>query len=274
MQGAFAQNPRPVGPAGDLAFHLRGGSANVSLKEDAAIKPRPRTLLNTRFQSRQLFGIAAIMNYALQVVRGRAGASTIKLVDGVNSIGRHDDCLIRIRSSQVSRRHCELLEDGGSLLLRDLGSSNGTYVNGKRVLGQQRLSPGDVITVGGVTLRVEQLQEATGAKPGSPSGPARAGDTAELEAIPDPDAALEAQLDDEEFEIAIEDDTEHLDLIPLDDETQPPKPAPKSKPAAKGAPKSAAPAEEEPEGAAPAKTADEEAAVAQFLMDLKLDEDD
>jgi pSer/pThr/pTyr-binding forkhead associated (FHA) protein len=45
------------------------------------------------------------MKYALQVVRGRAGTSTIKLLDGVNSIGRHDDCIIRIRSSQVSRRH-------------------------------------------------------------------------------------------------------------------------------------------------------------------------
>ncbi|MGD0040031.1 MAG: FHA domain-containing protein, partial [Isosphaeraceae bacterium] len=31
-------------------------------------------------------------------------------MDGVNSIGRHDDCQIRIRSSQVSRRHCQLFE--------------------------------------------------------------------------------------------------------------------------------------------------------------------
>ena len=66
------------------------------------------------------------MNYALQVMRGRSDANTLRLMDGVNSIGRHDDCLIRIRSSQVSRRHCELFEEENQLILRDLGSSNGT----------------------------------------------------------------------------------------------------------------------------------------------------
>ena len=50
------------------------------------------------------------MNYVLQVVRGRSASTTLKLADGVTSIGRHDDCLIRIKSSQVSRRHCELFE--------------------------------------------------------------------------------------------------------------------------------------------------------------------
>ena len=81
------------------------------------------------------------MNYILQIVRGRSETNTLRLMDGVNSIGRHDDCLIRIRSSQVSRRHCELHLDRGKLLVRDLGSSNGTFVNGKRVLGQQALKP-------------------------------------------------------------------------------------------------------------------------------------
>ena len=100
------------------------------------------------------------MNYVLQVVRGRSATTTLKLADGVTSIGRHDDCLIRIKSSQVSRRHCELLEDGDKLTIRDLGSSNGTFVNGKRVLGQQRLKHGDELTVGAVTLRVAKLGQA------------------------------------------------------------------------------------------------------------------
>ena len=77
------------------------------------------------------------MNYVLQVVRGRSASTTLKLTDNVTSLGRHDDCVIRIKSSQVSRRHCELFEVGGQLMLRDLGSSNGTYVNGKRVMGEQ-----------------------------------------------------------------------------------------------------------------------------------------
>jgi pSer/pThr/pTyr-binding forkhead associated (FHA) protein len=214
------------------------------------------------------------MNYALQIVRGRAESSTIKLMNGVNSIGRHDDCLIRIRSSQVSRRHCELYEDGGSLLVRDLGSANGTYVNGKRVLGQQRLSVGDVITIGGVTLRVEQLEAAarpSGAQPGAP----KSGDTAELQAIPDDEEILE--FEDEEFEVAIEEQPEHLDLIPLDDEPPPQEPQSKpSKPAPSASEAAKAPTPMEVSAKPPTTehSADEDAAVAQFLMDLKLDEDE
>src|SRR5262245_6874840 len=94
----------------------------------------------------------ATMNYVLQVVRGRSVTSTRKLADGVTSLGRHDDCMIRIKSSQVSRRHCELFEAGGKLTIRDLGSSNGTFVNGKRISGPETLKPGDELTIGAVTL--------------------------------------------------------------------------------------------------------------------------
>ena len=108
------------------------------------------------------------MNYVLQVVRGRSVSTTLKLTDNVTSLGRHDDCAIRIKSAQVSRRHCELFEVGGQLMLRDLGSSNGTFVNGKRVTGEQSLKHGDELTVGAVTLRVAKLGQpahAASAKP-------------------------------------------------------------------------------------------------------------
>src|SRR5262249_41585295 len=122
------------------------------------------------------------MNHVLQVVRGRSVTTTLKLAEGVTSLGRHDDCLIRIKSSQVSRRHCEIFEIGGRLTVRDLGSSNGTFVNGKRVMGQQALKAGDELTIGAVTLRVVALgPPAAAAKP----GPApKSGDTAVVEAIP------------------------------------------------------------------------------------------
>jgi predicted component of type VI protein secretion system len=220
------------------------------------------------------------MNYILQVVRGRSETNTLKLMDGVNSIGRHDDCLIRIRSSQVSRRHCELHLDNGKLLVRDLGSSNGTFVNGKRVLGQQALKPGDVLTVGGVTLKIDRAQDSAAHAQASPAtaGP-KPGDTAEVDAIAieDDDLGLE-----EEFEIDIDEEPEHMDIIPLDDEPRPAKPAVESQPAPTPAPSGSRDkpkqAEEttdlaEPSTKAPA-SAEEEDAVAQFLMDLKLDDED
>ena len=220
------------------------------------------------------------MNYALQVVQGRSDAKTLRLMDGVNSIGRHDDCVIRIRSSQVSRRHCELLEEADQLILRDLGSSNGTYVNGKRVLGKQTLKPGDILTIGGVTLRVDLLGAAPKSAASATPQPA-AKDTAELEALPvgDDDFQVEMEPDDEEFEVAIDDEPDHLDIIPLDDEPTPTKPSKAASPSAsEQGPNSKTKGSAEPaaaaEPAAKSQPPEEEDVVAQFLMDLKLDEDD
>ena len=220
------------------------------------------------------------MNYALQVVRGRSEANTLMLMDGVNSIGRHNDCQIRIRSSQVSRRHCQLFEEGNKLILRDLGSSNGTFVNGKRVLGQQTLKPGDVLTIGGVTLRVDLLAAASKSAAASPVPQPAASDTAEVTALPvaEDDFEMELEEDEEEFEVALDTEPDHMDIIPLD-EPPPSQPSKAAKPAtvvqdqmdkAKG---SAEPADVA-EPAAKPQSADEEDAVAEFLMDLKLDEDD
>ena len=228
-------------------------------------------------------GIAQTMNYALQVMRGRSDANTLRLMDGVNSIGRHDDCLIRIRSSQVSRRHCELFEEENQLILRDLGSSNGTYVNGKRVLGKQALKPGDVLTIGGVTLRVDLL----GARPksatssASPAPQPAAGDTAEVEALPaaEDDFELELEEEEEEFELAIDNEPDHLDIVPLDDDPSPSQPTKAAKPAAAvqdqlGQAHSSDATTDVTEPATKPQSVDEEDAVAQFLMDLKLDEND
>ena len=196
------------------------------------------------------------MNYVLQVVRGRSATTTLRLGDGVTSLGRHDDCIIRIKSSQVSRRHCELLEVDGRLTVRDLGSSNGTFVNGKRVLGQQVLKVGDELTVGTVTLRVATLGQPVAA---SHPQAAKPGDTAVVEALP--------VEDDDEFEIEFDEDAptaQAIEAIPLADTD--------AAPAAASPPKAAAPAAEK----APAKPAGnkgEDEAVAQFLLDLNLDEE-
>ena len=172
------------------------------------------------------------MNYVLQIVRGRSEANTLRLIDGVNSIGRHDDCQIRIRSSQVSRRHCELFEDGNRLMLRDLGSSNGTFVNGKRVLGQQTLKPGDVLTIGGVTLRVDLLGASQPEVGGSLACPTAASDTAELTALPVAEDDLKWNWRRmEEFEVALDNEPDHIDIIPLDDEPPPSQPSKAAKPA-------------------------------------------
>jgi predicted component of type VI protein secretion system len=207
------------------------------------------------------------MNYVLQVVRGRSASTTLKLADGVTSIGRHDDCLIRIKSSQVSRRHCEVFEVSDKLTIRDLGSSNGTFVNGKKVAGQQVLKPGDELTVGAVTLRVAKIGQAI-VEPASPISKPKAADTAVLEAI-----AAEPEPEQEEFEMEFDDgDPEpEVEGIPLvDDDAKPAKPRPAPKVASATATATPAQASASSNQGQPK----EDDAVAQFLLDLKLDDEE
>lgn len=71
------------------------------------------------------------------------GASCIR-------IGRAEDNDIVIEEEEVSKYHCQLVREGDSLYLEDLGSTNGTFANGGRVATRFRLSVGDVMTVGSV----------------------------------------------------------------------------------------------------------------------------
>lgn len=69
------------------------------------------------------------------------------------TIGRGQECKLRIPLASVSRHHCELLEDDDELVVRDLKSSNGTYVNKERV-ARRELVPGDLLAVGPVVFVV------------------------------------------------------------------------------------------------------------------------
>ena len=65
-------------------------------------------------------------------------------------IGRRHDCDLRIPLPTVSRRHCQISQNGQALKIRDLGSKCGTFVNNKRldVDGESSLKPGDYVRVG------------------------------------------------------------------------------------------------------------------------------
>jgi hypothetical protein len=79
----------------------------------------------------------------------------IELDDGRNVIGRLADCQIIVSDSNVSRRHAQIHRAGSGFVINDLGSTNGTFVNGERLIADHRLADGDIITVGAVSLRFE-----------------------------------------------------------------------------------------------------------------------
>jgi len=76
------------------------------------------------------------------------GGDAIPLTTNVLNIGRRESCDICLKFNNVSSIHCELSFRGGLWTVRDMNSSNGTKVNGVRML-QRTLKPGDEIGIAG-----------------------------------------------------------------------------------------------------------------------------
>jgi predicted component of type VI protein secretion system len=201
------------------------------------------------------------MAFQLVVVRGRSTATAHRLGAGVTVAGRQDGCQLQIRSSQVSRKHCELFERGGQLLVKDLKSSNGTFVNGHKVEDEHPLKAGDELSIGGVKFRVQPA----GSSPGDTAPPVAvsAADVVDDDVI---------ALDDEPTVAA-----PAAPRAPAPAATPPPPPASRPAPAAAASPPPVPtpPPAPQPEPAAEPAGAPElgEDAVADFLMGLDLNDD-
>ncbi len=134
-------------------------------------------------------------------------------------IGRKPEADIRIPLGEVSRAHCEIRLNGSKVVVRDLGSSNGTYVNNERVK-ESPLKAGDTVRVGPVqfTVQIDGKPEKIVPLPGSsPSarataGPARA-DTVTKATSSRAPATADSPSDDD-FDI---DNLEELDSEDLSD---------------------------------------------------------
>ncbi|HEY8091653.1 MAG TPA: adenylate/guanylate cyclase domain-containing protein [Polyangiaceae bacterium] len=87
----------------------------------------------------------------------------------INSLGRHPNNTIQLLDKIVSKEHCILEHRDGHFILRDLGSLNGTYVNGERVRGETSLKHGDEIALGSTRARYDDGSGV--APPPPPVGP-------------------------------------------------------------------------------------------------------
>ncbi len=91
-------------------------------------------------------------------------------------LGRRQDCDLRIPTKDVSRQHCVVSIDKSRVLAKDLGSSNGTFVNGKRI-AEAELAPGDRLRLGPVTFVVQIDGQPSEIKPEDARVPAAAAPT-------------------------------------------------------------------------------------------------
>ncbi len=94
----------------------------------------------------------------------------LRLSEGTPAaIGRHSSCELVLRKDDVSRRHAEVFYEGDSFRLRDLGSTNGTFLNGQAVEGSAALSAGDKIEIGSSIIIFCQVDGDVGMLDDEPS---------------------------------------------------------------------------------------------------------
>lgn len=119
--------------------------------------------------------------FKLTILNNQSSTSSqvFELTKPETVIGRDESADLTIPSQAVSRRHARLLREGDGFVLEDLGSSNGTFVNGQKLTGRRPLKSGDQIGLGrAITLvyeapQVEEVSEsmATVARPVPPCQP-------------------------------------------------------------------------------------------------------
>jgi len=92
-------------------------------------------------------------NGCLVVIYGQEMGRRVRVTTEPLVIGRSPKCEIQVDQESVSRNHCRIRFEGGEFLVRDLGSTNGTYVNDDLVHDEGRLRHGDQLKVGRTILK-------------------------------------------------------------------------------------------------------------------------
>ena len=100
------------------------------------------------------------MNTKLIVATGKSAGRSIAIKRNTLLIGRAEECDVRPLSEDVSRRHCAVHVGPADVWVEDLGSRNGTFLNGVRITAKTRAVSGDLIRVGALELTVSCTEPA------------------------------------------------------------------------------------------------------------------
>jgi len=144
--GEFGIQARVVNPEPDLADEpAPESSAPESSGRTMIYSTAGRVAEPLEERARQRQHSALLLMGGKRLVVGPAGAT----------MGRSRQCDVMVDDPNVSRTHAEVRPRGGSWVLSDLGSTNGSRLNGRRVEGSEVLKPGDEIELGTTMLKFE-----------------------------------------------------------------------------------------------------------------------
>jgi hypothetical protein len=122
------------------------GPVRVELAEDETLRGGRYEVVAQLRQSKSGVGAGSLV---------MPSGERISLGDRVTSVGRSSECTITLNDQNVSRRHAEVRPSARGYVAVDLGSTNGTLVNGTRIRGEQAISDGDILSFGSTNVRFE-----------------------------------------------------------------------------------------------------------------------
>lgn len=95
------------------------------------------------------------MNVSLILLKKDGNKQVFPVRNKATILGRRPDCELFIPLQVVSRRHCQLSQEEQSLKIRDLRSSNGTFLNGRKIIDETEAKPGDRLQIGPLTFAIQ-----------------------------------------------------------------------------------------------------------------------
>jgi DNA-binding winged helix-turn-helix (wHTH) protein len=98
------------------------------------------------------------------------GNREIRLGEGENIVGRDVDAIVRIDDPTVSRHHARILVAGGAVTVEDLGSKNGSFLDGKRLRAARRVKSGSILKFGSVPLTFRTFSPDESTESARPDG--------------------------------------------------------------------------------------------------------
>ena len=135
-----------------LRSPLLSDNGVMLLAAGSPVTPRLAQLLDHR-------GIRARVEVTIEVVNGSPDGLEIPLREGKSTIGRRPDCRVRPASALVSGYHCRIYRNTDRLAIRDLSSTNGTFVNGRPISNRAMtaIRDSDRIRLGNLLFRVHRF---------------------------------------------------------------------------------------------------------------------
>jgi hypothetical protein len=152
--------------AGDLLLFGKVGCRVVASEKTAAAAPVRRAPMPTPAEedNGRTRVRAALPKFVMRGVSGPTFGKTFGVV-GTLTLGRSAECDISIPTDEISRHHAKLQVVPDGVMIEDLGSANGTFVNNQRVHGGTLMKPGDELRLDTVRFMLMSPEQMTSAAP-------------------------------------------------------------------------------------------------------------